>query len=805
MLRSEATRYARWSALVALVLAAATLLVYARRDWVRHIEKKNAPPATPVDVTRQSAGINFKQGDKTRTIYEVSASKSTEFKGQDASLLEDVRITIFGKVGDRHDVIHTRSCRYGKEKGDIQCSGEVQIELMSAADAQRTAGNPEAANAATTHIETRGVKFNRASGLAQTDQKVTFAFPSGGGEGVGLEYKSEEGTVHLLRDVRFTLKQSAPRAAKPRAAGSQMTPPQEILVKGSSLDFSRDSRLLHMLGPAEAETRTERLSAGEINLSLDKQFHAETLVASGAGEYRPVVTSQGARDQARLEADTLTAHFSPEGAVTRVDAAGAVRGSRNGVAERDKASAEYATLELWPWLGRPKEVNLNGNVLLETQGGNGESRLLRTNAFRMEFTKGESGQAGKAQKAETLAAGTMEWTDAPAQPGAAVAKTKLQADKLALDFASSGKARQLQAIGNVQTERALSGRPTQTATARNGIAELQATGGWSQMDLDGDVKLKEGERSGRATHAVFVRAAQTATLTGNALARDASTETHAPEIVFAQATGDIHAEGGVRSTDFTSRSSSSVVQLAPVPANITADTLQANSKTGRAVYSGHARLWQGDSVLEAESIELLRETRVLNAAGNVRAVFPQATAETKETPGNRAQEKTASLSPASAPATQNSAKKQHLWHATSGTLSYSDKESRAHLEHNVVVQSEEQRMRAPVLDLYFTRSAAPAPNGASSANSSGGAQQISRAVGTGGVTVEEGSRKATAERGEYIAATGKFVMSGGNPTLYDGSAGTTTGRQLTFYLADDTIIVDSENGSRTLTKHRVEK
>jgi hypothetical protein len=95
--------------------------------------------------------------------------------------------------------------------------------------------------------------------------------------------------------------------------------------------------------------------------------------------------------------------------------------------------------------------------------------------------------------------------------------------------------------------------------------------------------------------------------------------------------------------------------------------------------------------------------------------------------------------------------------------------------------------------------------GPGSANASGGAQQISRAVGTGGVTVEEGDRKATAERGEYTAASGKFVMSGGNPTLYDGSAGTTIGRQLTFFLADDTIIVDSENGSRTLTKHRVEK
>jgi lipopolysaccharide export system protein LptA len=209
-------------------------------------------------------------------------------------------------------------------------------------------------------------------------------------------------------------------------------------------------------------------------------------------------------------------------------------------------------------------------------------------------------------------------------------------------------------------------------------------------------------------------------------------------------------------------------------------------------------------VLESETIELLREARVLNATGNVRAVFPQASAQVADSPGTRAQDKSGALIPA-APSPGSSVKTQHLWHATSGTLTYSDKESRAHLERNVVVQSEEQRMRAPILDLYFTRAAGPAPNGTSTANSPGGAQQISRAVGTGGVIVEEVSRKATAERGEYIAATGKFVMSGGNPTLYDGSAGTTTGRQLTFYLADDTIIVDSENGSRTLTKHRVEK
>jgi lipopolysaccharide export system protein LptA len=800
MLRSEAARYARWSAIVALVLAALTALAYVRRDWVRHVEKKNAPPAAPVDVSRQSAGINFKKVEQNHTVFEVAASKSTEFKGQDASLLEDVRITIFGKGGERNDVIHTRRCQYGKEKGDILCTGEVQIDLMSAADSQRTAGHPDAAKAVTTRIETRGVKFDRASGLAQTDQKVTFAFPSGKGEAIGLEYRSEEGTVRLLRDVRFTLKQNAPSAAKSSAGGSHLTPPQEVQVKGSSLDFGRDSRLLRLFGPAEALTSAERLSAGEIKLSLDKEFRAETMVASGAGSQRPAVMSQATREQVKLEADTLTAHFSPEGAVTRVDAAGAVRGTRNGVTEQETANAEYGALELWPWLGRPKEVTLNTNVLLETHGGNGESRTLRTNAFRMEFGKGDAGQMGKVQKAETLAAGTMEWTDALAQPGASVAKTKLQADKLVLGFASSGKARQLQAIGNVLTERTMAGRLVQTATARNSIAELQATGGWSQMDLDGDVKLKEGERRGDAQHAVFVRAAQTVTLTGNAVARDATTETHAAKITFTQLSGDIRAEGGVRSADFSSRASA--VQLAPAPANITADMLQANSKSGRAFYSGHARLWQGDSVLEAESIELLRSTRVLNAVGNVRAVFPQGPGQSSGNGNLRADQQGDALTPVPVSAPQGPPKKTQLWRASGGTLSYSDRESRAHLEQNVVVQSAEQRMRGPVLDLYFTRAG---QNGPDSPNSPAGAQQISRALGTGGVIIEQGTRKATAERGEYLAPTGKFIMSGGTPTIYDGSAGTTTGRQLTFYLADDTIIVDSENGSRTLTKHRVEK
>ncbi len=76
----------------------------------------------------------------------------------------------------------------------------------------------------------------------------------------------------------------------------------------------------------------------------------------------------------------------------------------------------------------------------------------------------------------------MEWSDTP------TSQSKLSADKLAVDFAAAGKAKDLVATGNVQTERHLEGRPVQTATATNGDAQLDAGGAWTQMTLRGNVQ-----------------------------------------------------------------------------------------------------------------------------------------------------------------------------------------------------------------------------------------------------------------------------------------------------------------------------
>jgi lipopolysaccharide export system protein LptA len=720
--------------------------------------------------------------EQNRTIFTVQASKSTEFKDKDASLLEDVRITIFGKAGERHDTIHTQSCQYGKEKGDVVCSGAVQIDLQSAADAGRAASHPQEFPAPTVHVETRGVIFDRASGAAHTDQRVSFTFPTGSGEAVGVEYNSEEGMVWLWRDVRMTL--TPPAAKRTTKNPNSDATGEEVHVKGTRLDFARDTRRMHLAGPVEVETHSQRLTSGQLTLLLDSAFRAERLVATaGPHGASPKLTSQGSPGAMEITADRLAAAFAPEGWLKSLEVAGNAHGSRIVVGEEDSFTTNTATMDFWPRANKPKELNLTGAVSLQSQfQKTSETRKLHTAALRMVFSDGNADSGIKAQRVETLAPGTIEWTAAAPQEGGP-ARAKVTSDKLAMDFGEQGKPRELQATGNVQTERAMSGRPTQTATSRSGAAQLLPGGGWSQIDLQGDVKMKEADRSSQADHVTFQRAAQTALLTGQPVVRDSTTETRATRITFLQSTGDIRAEGAVRSTDFSAKGSG--VQLAPAPLNITADGLFANSKSGRALYSGRARLWQGDSVLEADAIELLRTTKVLNATGRVRAVFPQV--DTR---------------PAVSNALHPTSRKAQLWHTSAETLTYTDAENRAHLERNVIVESAEQRIKAGSLDLFFARGGAAAPN-ASNANS--GTRQINRAVGTGGVIVEQGLRRATAEHGEYTAAEGKFVMSGGNPTLFDGSAGATTGRQLTFFLADDTIIVDSETGSRTLTKHRVEK
>jgi lipopolysaccharide export system protein LptA len=760
MNRKDAARYARWSAWLAIALAATTGGVYVHRTWVEYRERRNAPAPLPQNEEKRFTTLNIKKVEGTRTIYAVEASKSTDLKGEDISLLEDVKITVYGKNGDRHDLIRTQSCRYAKTDGSIQCEGRVNFDLESADDAARVATEPST-KPNIIHIETSAVTFERATGLAQTVQPVQFSFPNGKGDGVGAVYQSETGHIQLVRDVHIHIQ---PAEAAPGKNRQQVGSPVEL--QGTRMDIDKLQRRVLLAGPATAHTAAQQVTAGEFTLRLDKEMRAQEVIATpGVLAQRPVVVQHGVKGDSTLLADQLTADLTPEGWTSNILA----EGNLEGTSPDGTVHAERGEMEMWPRVNQTKVLTLRGQVRLDARDPKtGLARKVTTNVLQLNFSGGKAEEPNRIEHAETLERGTMEWAD----PGDV--RSKLSADKLALDFGPQGKARLLNATGAVESQRELPGHPVQTATSVTGVAQLSPAGDWSQITLHGNVHLQDADRNAQAQQAVFLHTAQTSVLTGQAVVRDASSETHAPKITFQQATGDMEAEGPVRSTDYSSKSTG--LQMSPAPANVTGDHLVANSKTGRALYTGHARLWQGPSVMEGDSIELFRQERMLKAKGNVRAVFPQ-NAQVGAPPGT----------PAPPP-----------WHVASGFLTYWDAEDRAHLEKDVFVQSADQRMRAPQLELYFTRQGSSQPG-------TGGTSQISRAVGTGGVVVEQLDRRGTAERGVYTSADEKFVLTGGTPTLFDPLQGTTTGRELTFLRADDTIIVDSGNGERTMTRHRVQK
>src|SRR3979490_1350264 len=197
MRNSEARRYARWSAGVAILLAVGGAGEFLRGVWVARQAAKKAPPAVPTTVEQRSNEFSFSKVEGQRTIYTVRASHTTEFKEGGRNLLEDVSITVYGKKGERNDTLRTRACDFISSTGKIGCAGEVRINLQ--------AGGGVAASANAVQVVTSGVSFDRDTGLARTDKQVTFRWPAGEGHAVGVQYNSNDGTLHLDHNGERTL------------------------------------------------------------------------------------------------------------------------------------------------------------------------------------------------------------------------------------------------------------------------------------------------------------------------------------------------------------------------------------------------------------------------------------------------------------------------------------------------------------------------------------------------------------------------------------------------------------------------
>jgi lipopolysaccharide export system protein LptA len=762
MRRSEATRYARWSAFVAFGVLVVAASIYTRRAWQHSRSLRAAPPAVPATVQQRSLKFSLSKTDGDRTLFTVEAAHAIAFTQDNRNVLDDVGITIFGRSGDRRDRISTRQCEYFSDTGRVSCRGDVHVELENARDAAQRPGRQ------VVRADTSNVTFDRTTGQSRSDQPVLFAFPYGQGRAVGFTYDSDRAVVRLQHDVALTLR---------RTPGAASAVPIEVAA--SSLEYTSENGIVRLSGPVHLQQGGREMTCAALTIELSSELRARRMLATG----RPEVISRDAQGSAVVSAEKATLEFTSSGAPTRLLAEGSARGSRKtkSLTGEQRFDSDAVDAEFNPASGLLQRLTATGNVRVETPSrkpGGGSERLT-TSALLLRFAGRRPGGA-ELEHAETLAPATVEL----ASPDET---TLVRGDRLSADYAPHWHLRQVIGRQGIEIERRVAGRPVQVTRSSEGLVDFAADQ-WTVARQSGNVRFEErgsSPRRARADGAQMVRATDALTLTGRAELSDEETDTAAPAMVLNQRTGEARGDGGVRTT-YRRAEPQGVTNFAPQPAHITAEHLVAARDSGRAVYSGRARFWQGDAVIQADTIELRRKERLLLGTGNVNALLPQAATPAETTPGSTS----APGSPA-VPAPAVAGNQPVIWAVHAAKLTYRSAEAVAVLEQNVRADSRLGRIASARMEMIL--------------NSTAGVQQLTRAVATGGVTVWQRARRGTSERADYTAADGSFVLSGGNPTLFDADQGTTTGRELTFFLADDRILVDSGDGTRTVSRHRIQK
>lgn len=686
-----------------------------------------------------------------RTIFTIRASRATEFKAGSPALLEDVWISIYGSKGERNDSIHTRECSYEQKTGGVQCAGEVTIDIRPA---QPQAG---AAGQESMHLTTSNLTFDGQTGEAQTPAAVTFALPQGQGSGVGVTYQTRAAIVRVEHAVKFEMAPTTRSGGRP------------VSIQAASLEVRRNDRKVLLAGPVLVQQGERELSAGEVTVSLGEKLHARQVLAED-----PSIRIARGAEVLRASARTLEANLSDEGWIEHITASGNVSATRESPKGTSRFSSERAEFAMAPARDVLRRMTATGGVSAESQQG-GSSQTLKAPALRLNFAVAQQADKQHIEQAETVGVSTIGLKDARET-------TELTAPKFTAQFSQAGRMERLMGGTGVDVRRTSSTSQPQTSTAQQLNATFARDGQWNTVEEMGDVTFQQGDRHATAQHARIDRASGEVRLSGAPVIEDAVSRTTANTVALAQKSGAFTAQGDVATTYFPAKRDNSG-KAGTSPAHITAEKLSGSTTAGQVTYSGHARLWQGESVLQGDQIAIGRDQKKLAATGNVVAVFAQIAG--------------ANLVPTS----ESKKTGPTLWQARAPELTYLGDAGQVHMAGGVRIASGDVSLASRTLDLELGTA-----KGSAAADASPLAKgELTRAIALGNVVVRQGGLQASAEQAIYTAREGKFVLSGGKPTITDASGNSASGRSLTFFLPNDTILIDSQEGSRTLTKYRVEK
>lgn len=769
-LARQERRYARrrkgLKGLLALILISTTAVVVVGL-WAAFKHKAAVTSSTgdlPKDVARRLSGYTFTRSEKNRQIFTIHAARTLAYNRGSSTVLEDVHVVMFGRAGNRHDEIDAQRCSYDTVTGALACQGRASITVQASPAASPSRA---AASAPPVVIHTSEVSYDPHQSVVKTDQPVRFQDGEASGAAVGLAYNTKSGDIELRKAVSIELK---PRTK----AGSP------VRVTAGNLTYSKFSGEVTLRAPVKIIQANTSLAAATGTLYLNSSGHPAHARLEGSVRGLAIVPAGYLQGSAGI----VDAIFAPKTSrLQQLSASGSVelRMEQRGSGNLRRLSAGHVLLKLSGEKARPEAGTASGNVRLvfETRAqtvqqlspptravnpGGEVERVLTASELDFRFQ-----DAGDLAAASTPGAGKLRVI--PGDPSRA--RQTITAGRLLMSFVAGGRLKQLRGFSGSRIisqpgPMAPHGDLPMTSTSAQLSAMLDpASGRINTLRQTGNFKFQEGDRYASADASLYRAATQTLTLLDHPLIWDATERIRAQHVQLRLAAGIAKGWGHVQSVHFETP--------AVVPLIVLADRVTARRDTQLVHYEGHVRAWRGPDLIQSPTLDIYKaQERISSGPGVLASLVQEGVAPGKPKPKT-------GTKPAGQPL-----------NIRADRLLYFNLGREAVFSGDVQASSGSATLRAEHLEVFFARRSAP------------GDPLVARAVADRNVAVMQlPGRRATGQHAEYFADSGKIILTGGPPVLYDEKQGFLTAVRLTFSTHDASLIADGGRKAPTLSKYRV--
>lgn len=789
-----------WTAIgIAVVVASAYLI--ARWQLRKGVQ---VPGKLGLNIQQSTDTFTLSKSAAGRTLFTIRANKAVQYKQGGRAELHNVTIVVYGKQSDRFDQIYGDDFEYDPNSGDVFAKGEVNIDLQGNAEGPaRPDQAPPRETKNPIHITTSGVHFNQKTGEAVTDRRVDFHLSQAVGSAMGAHYDSRGGNLLLYSQVDLTTTGKTVVNIK-ATKGTLTKQPRQVVLEHPHLtqpDQTLDADLgIVYLRPDDTAERIVATGnvlmektgdsplkvhalAGELELTGPKN-EAKSGVLSGG------VEMETSGDQPMHgNADHVVFAFGPANQVSHARAIEKVRLIQH-QAHSSAIISDSRTKNAGPDNSKPQDVELDTEILdMDLKDGRILQRSHTEGPAQIVITSQPNPPAAPETSRNSAAVVPASTPTAKPKPSGPE-RTVVTAKRFDFTFDNNNHLQTLHGAPNARIVSSNPGQPDRVSTSRVLDVAFKPAGGIGEIIQRENVRYNEGQRAAWGEIGRYTPDDGILILRGSPpRIVDQGTTTTADVIRMNRTTGDALAEGNVKSTYSDLQPQPNGAMLASGdPVHVTAKAMTAQRATGVALYTGGARLWQNANVVEAPSISFDRNTRSMTADGipdqRVMTVLVETDKKGKITPVN----------------------------IRSDQLTYVDDQRKAHFTGGVVMKATDAILSSQEADAYLQPRQQAPPRPAGAAPPSKGSvvsepSQLEKVIAWDHVVVLQPTRRVLGEHLVYTAADGKYVVTGGAPSIFDAEKGISHGDSLTFYNRDDRVLIESKDSksSPTVTQTRVAK